>query len=141
AKGRFNEVLVADPAFQIDRISFPGKFAGTGAPTLQVEFAFPAADRASPLESGHWRTVWLENLGRLGLLEDTHRVETFDFKSFRMHYNSFGAEGEPRREPDPAVIHPASNIRPVAPTMQNRNLNGSVPLYLEYVTRVLAEHP
>ena len=141
AKSRFNEILVADPEFQIDRISFPGKFAGTGAPALQIEFAFPVADRETPLEADHWRATWIENLKRLGLLDDTHRVETFDYKSFRMHYNSFGAEGEPRREPDPAILHPESNIRPVAPTLQNRNLNGSVPLYLEYVTRVLAENP
>jgi len=135
----FNEILVADPSFQIDRISFPGRFAKSDAPVLQVEFAFPVADKKTPLKEPHWREAWLGDLRRLRLLGASHRVESFDFKCFRMHYNSFGAEGEPRREPDPSRILPGSNIRPVAPTMQNRNLNGSVPLYLEYVMRVLAE--
>ena len=141
ARTDFNEILVADPSFHLDRISFPGRFTRSGGPVLQVEFAFPAADETTPREAGHWREVWLGDLRRLGLLGDAHQVESFDFKCFRMHYNSFGAEGEPRREPDTTLIHPASNIRPVAPTTQNRNLNSSVPLYLDYVTRVLAEHP
>jgi hypothetical protein len=137
----FNEILVADPSFHIDRVSFPGRFAGTDAPLLQVEFAFPAADERIPLESATWRETWLADLWRLGLVGAAHRVESFEFRCFRMHYNSFGAEGQPRREPDSGQIHPRSNVRPVAPTQQNRNLNGSVPLYLEYVARVLREHP
>lgn len=137
----FNEILVADRSFHLDRISFPGRFDGTDAPLLQVEFAFPAAETEMPLDAAHWNETWLSDLRRLGLLGRDHRVESFDFKRFRMHYNSFGAEGQPRRDPDPGWIHPASNIRAVAPTVANRNLNWSVPLYLEYVTRVLREHP
>ena len=81
------------------------------------------------------------DLRRLGLIGETDRAEDFDFKCVRMHYNSFGAEGEPRIEPDSALLHPESNIRPVAPTTQNRNLNGSVPLYIESIARVLREQP
>jgi hypothetical protein len=141
AAGDYNEILVADPGFHIDRISFRGRFEGSDDPLLQIEFAFPVADESMPLDAGHWRARWLAELERVGLIGGDHELEDFDFKSLRMHYNSFGAEGVERLEPDPSVIHPASNIRPVAPTQQNRNLNGSVPLYLEYVTRVLAENP
>ena len=99
-----------------------------------------ANNESTPLDAGHWRERWLADLRRLGLLGESHRVQDFDFKRVRMHYNSFGAEGRPRQEPDPSALHPSTNIRPVAPTNQNRNLNGSVPLYLDYVARVLNEH-
>jgi hypothetical protein len=141
AESEFNEILVADPTFEIDRISFPGKFAGTDAPVLQVEFAFPVADASTPLDADYWRERWVADLRRLGLLTESHRVSDFDFKKVRMHYNSFGAEGQARIEPDPSMLHPSTNIRPVAPTNQNRNLNGSVPLYIDHVARVLRDNP
>ena len=141
AMSEYNEILVGDPSFHIDRISFPGKLAQTNAPHLQLEFAFPVAHEKVPLESQHWQQTWLSDLKRLGLLGGGHRLESFDFRSFRMHYNSFGAEGEDCRDADPTLLMPDSNIHPVAPTMQNRNINGSVPLYLHQVIDVLAEHP
>ncbi|MCZ6623115.1 MAG: NAD(P)-binding protein [Deltaproteobacteria bacterium] len=141
ADSEYNELLIGDPSFHIDRISFPGKFAQTNAPLLQLEFAFPVAHGSLPLELQYWQQKWLSDLKRLGLLGDRHKLETFDFRNFRMHYNSFGAEGQECCDADPSLLMPESNIHPVAPTMQNRNINGSVPLYLQQVTRVLAEHP
>ena len=105
ADSDYNEILVGDRSFHIDRISFPGRFAGTDLSVLQIEFAFPVADTTRPLDAGHWKKVWLGELRRLGLVGEAHRVETFDLKHFRMHFNSFGAEGEPRREPDLSLIH------------------------------------
>jgi len=141
AISEYNEILIGDPSFHIDRISFPGKFAQTNAPQLQVEFAFPVADQSLPLEPQHWQQTWISDLRRLGLLGDGHRLETFDFRNFRMHYNSFGAEGEETREADPSLLMPGSNIWPVAPTVQHRNINNRVPLYLQQVNRVLSENP
>ena len=141
AMSEYNEILVGDPSFHIDRISFPGKFAQTNAPLLQLEFAFPVAHGSLPLEPQYWQQTWLSDLKRLGLLGGGHRLETFDFRKFRMHFNSFGAEGQECRDADPTLLMPDSNIHPVAPTMQNRNINGSVPLYLEQVISALAEHP
>jgi glycine/D-amino acid oxidase-like deaminating enzyme len=138
ALGSYNEILVGDPSFHIDRVSFPGIFSGSQAPLLQVEFAFPSADTDTPTEPDHWRRTWSSELERLRLLDRRHRVEVFDFRSFRMHYNSFGAEGVELRDADTALLKPGSNIHPVAPTMRNRNLNASVPLYLQSVIGALA---
>jgi hypothetical protein len=140
AISKYNEILIGDPSFHIDRISFPGKFAQTNAPQLQVEFAFPVADQSLPLEPQHWQQTWISDLRRLGLLGDGHRLETYDFRYFRMHYNSFGAEGEECREAAPSLLMPSSNIWPVAPTVQHRNINNRVPLYLQQINRVLTEH-
>jgi|GEM_PF-1472441 len=129
----YNEIIVGDPALHLDRISFPGKFAQTDAPQLQVEFAFPAAGPELPLEAAHWRGVWRDELQQLGLIDKDHRLESFDFRNFRMHFNSFGAEGVPHEEADPTLLRADSNIVPVAPSVLNRNLNASVPRYLEAV--------
>lgn len=133
----YNEIIVGDPALHIDRISFPGKFAQTGEPRLQVEFAFPVADDRLPLEADHWRSAWLDDLRRLGLVADGHALEAFDFRNFRIHFNSYGAEGEPHVEADPSLLRPGSNIVPVAPSVLNRNLNASVPRYLDAVLSAL----
>ncbi len=129
----YNEIIVGDPTLHLDRISFPGKFAQTGEPKLQVEFAFPVADDGLPLEAAHWHSTWLTDLGRLGLINDKHTVEAFDFRNFRIHFNSYGTEGEPHAEADPSLLQPDSNIVPVAPSVLNRNLNASVPRYLDAV--------
>jgi len=141
AISEYNEIIIGDPSFHIDRVSFPGKFAQTNAPQLQVEFAFPVAHGSLPLDLQYWQQTWLSDLKRLGLLGDRHKLETFDFRNFRMHYNSFGAEGEECREADPSLLMPDSNIHPVAPTVQHRNINNRVPLYLQQVNRILAENP
>ncbi|MCC7410162.1 MAG: NAD(P)-binding protein [Gammaproteobacteria bacterium] len=133
ASSRYNEIIVGDPALHIDRISFPGRFAGTDAPQLQLEFAFPVADSDSTPNAEHWQRIWLADLRRLGVLDDAHVVESFDFRHLRMHFNSYGAEGRPHVEADPGLLHEDSNIVPVAPSVLNRNLNSSVPRYLEAV--------
>ncbi len=139
AISQYNEILIGDPSFHMDRINFPGKFARTNAPQLQVEFAFPVADQSLTLKPTDWQERWLSELHRLGLLTGQHQLEMFDFRSFRMHFNSFGAEGEEIRDADPSLLMAGSNIHPVAPTMQNPNINGSVPLYLKHVIGVLVD--
>ncbi|MGE0433336.1 MAG: NAD(P)-binding protein [Planctomycetota bacterium] len=144
ALGDYNELIVGDPALHLDRVNYPGKFNCSGAPQLQCEYAFPVADGERlglPLEADFWRERWLDNLRRIGLIDDRHTVESFDFRNFRMNFNSFGAEGEPRVEADAGLIRDDGNIVAVAPTTQNRNLNGSVPLWLESITQALARVP
>lgn len=134
----YHELLVGDPTHRINRISFPAAFRHSEEPLMQVEFAFPVAE-SWPLEARAWRSLWLEDTRRLGLLDEDHRVEEFDFRSFTMHYNGFGMEGEPLRDADPALLHPGSNVHPVVPSMANLNLNTYVPAVVRQVADVLAD--
>lgn len=136
----YHEILVGDPQHRINRISFPAEFRRSDEPLMQVEFAFPVAE-SWPQEPEAWRSLWLEDTRRLGLLDADHQVEEFDFRSFTMHYNAFGMEGEPLRDADPTLLHPASNVHPVAPSMANLNLNAYVPEVVRQVTAVLADGP
>ena len=70
---------------------------------MQVEYAFPKAEAWS-IDPDHWRTLWLADLRRLGILQADHHVDEFDFKTFCLHYNAFGMEGEALRDADPAVL-------------------------------------
>ena len=106
----------------------PDELRGTGEPLLQVEFAVPVADERWPQDRDTWRRWWLEaTAGALGLLDADHRVEEFDFRSFVMHFNGFGVEGEPLRDADPQLLRADTNIVPVVPSMANLNLNRWVP--------------
>lgn len=131
----FHEILVGDPAHCINRLYRPAAFRESDEPLIQIEYAFPCADER-PLQSAHWLEIWLRNLRALGLIEDTHRVEMFDFKTRKMHFNSFGMEGERLRDADPMLLEPDSNIYPVTPSMANLNLNAHIPSDLEYVESV-----
>lgn len=135
----YHEILVGDPAHPVNRIYFPGLFRESDDPLLQVEFAVPRAAEW-PTEAEHWREAWLGSLRGLGLLQPDHRVEEFDFRAFPLHFNGFGAEGEPLRDADPALLGPDSNIRPVVPSMANLNLNRYVPRAVSYVAAVMAGH-
>ncbi len=104
----------------------------------QIEYAFPEAEDRR-VDQDHWLEVWLEGLRRLGILDDDHRVEEFDFKTRLMHFNGFGMEGEPLRDADPSLLRADTNIRPVTPSMANFNLNIHVPRSIRFVASVLAE--
>ncbi len=134
----YHEILLGDPTLRIKRIHFPARFRESEDPLIQVEYAFPVAE-GRPLEREYWLDAWLGDLKRLGLLDGSHRVEEVDFKSFRMHFNSFGMEGEPLRDADPSLLRRDSNIRPVVPSMANLNLNAHVPATMRYVASVLTE--
>lgn len=136
AAADYHELLVGDPRLRINRITFPARFRVSDEPLVQVEFAFPRAE-AWPTEADYWRDTWLGDLRALGLLDDANQVEEFDFKTFPIHYNAFGMEGEPLREADPSLLRD-SNIRPVAPSLANLNLNTHVPRTVSCVTAVLA---
>lgn len=132
----YHEILVGDPGLRINRLSFPARFREADDPLLQIEFAFPRAEQ-HVLDREWWLDAWLSDLRRLGVVDAGHRVEEFDFKTFCMHYNAFGMEGEPLRDADPAVLRADGNIRAVVPSMANLNLNAHVPRTVEYVTSVL----
>lgn len=134
----YNEILVGDPTIRINRVYFPAGFRESDEPLMQVEFAFAKAEER-PLEREWWLDAWLSDLRRLELIDENHRVEEFDFKTFCMHYNGFGMEGQALRDADASEIQPGSNIRPVTPSMANLNLNGHVPRTIEYVTSVLTD--
>jgi hypothetical protein len=133
----FHELLVGDPSLRMSRVFFPARFRGSDEPLMQIEYAFPAAEDR-PREADWWRAAWLEDAGRLGLVDRRHRVELFDFRSFRMHFNGFGMEGERLRDADPGLLRADSNVRPVVPSMANLNLNDYVPRSVAYVLSVLA---
>ena len=132
-----HELLVGDPALHVNRIHLPGELRGTSEPLLQVEFAVPVADDRWPQDPDHWRSRWEADCRALGLLEPDHRVEEFDHRAFVMHFNGFGAEGEPLRDADPSLLRPDSNVVPIAPSMANLNLNRWVPRAVEQLTGVL----
>ena len=137
ARTEFYELLVGDPRHSINRLYFPAAFREAVEPLMQIEYAFPVAEERS-LAPEHWRTTWLGNLRSLELLDETHEVEMFDFKTRTLHFNSFGMEGERLRDADLALLKKDTNIYPVVPSMANLNLNTHIPRDLEYVESVAA---
>lgn len=137
AHSSFHEILVGDPELQISRIYFPARFRESSEPLMQVEFAVPLRGDW-PTDPEAWLERWSNDLRRVGILDADHRVEEFDFKTRAMHFNSFGMEGIPLVDADPALLHPNSNVRPVVPSMANLNLNAHVPRTIDYVTSVVA---
>jgi len=137
AHGDYHEILVGDPALALNRVDFPARFRESDEPLMQVEFAFPRAEKR-PLDAAAWLARWKSDLTRLGVLDERHRVLLFDFKTRAMHFNGFGAEGEPLRDADPALIRESSNLRALAPSMANLNLNAHVPRVIAEVEREMA---
>lgn len=132
----FDELLVGDPSHVLNRVYLPSRFRNADEPYLQIEFSFPANEER-PLEPEHWRASWMESLRRLGLVKD-QAVKEFDFKTFVMHFNAYGAEGKPLQDADPSVLVD-SNIHPVVPSLANLNLNRYVPRVVRDVSALLAE--
>jgi hypothetical protein len=136
ARTSYHEVLVGDRTHHVNRIHFPAAFRESTDPLVQIEFAVPgAADW--PTDPAWWSEQWVGSLSRLELIGDDHRVEEFDFRSFPMHFNAFGAEGEPLRDADPGLLRADTNVRPVVPSMANLNLNRYVPRAVRYVADVI----
>jgi hypothetical protein len=107
---------------------------------MQIDFAVPCLDNPST-DPEYWRRTWVEDLTRLGILDSGHSVEMFDYKTNRMHFNSYGMEGEPLVDADPALLRADTNVRPLTPSMANLNLNSHIPRNIAYVTSVLAASP
>lgn len=135
----YHELLIGDPSHSMNRVYFPGRFRGSDEALMQIEFSFPRSDD-HPLDGDLWRDRWLASCRRLGILDDAHQVEEFDFRSFPIHFNAFGVEGEALIDADPSLLRGDTNIRPVTPSMANWNLNTYVPMVVEYVSSVLAKH-
>ena len=133
----FHEILVGDITHRINRIYFPALFRRTDDALLQVEFALPLASDL-PTDAEYWRESWLTSLRELGVLDHSHAVELFDFKTRAMHFNAFGMEGEPLVDADPGLLRADSNVYPPMPSMANLNLNSHVPRTVAYVTDVLS---
>lgn len=133
----YHEILVGDPRHEINRVSFPGAFRGSGDALMQVEFAFPLAENR-PLDGEAWRASWAASLSDLGVLNAAHRIEIFDFKTRPLHFNGYGMEGVKLIDADADLLDAASNVHPIAPSMSNLNLNAHLPADIAYVTNVLA---
>lgn len=133
----YHEILVGDPSHRINRVYFPARFRESDEPLMQVEYAFPRVEER-PLEREWWLDAWWSDLLRLGLVGERHEVAEFDFRTFCLHYNAFGMEGEPLCDADPTMLRADSNVHPVVPSMANLNLNSHVPRTIRYVTSVLA---
>jgi hypothetical protein len=138
ARSEHHELLVGDPSLLVNRVHLPGLFRGTGEALLQVELAVPVADERYGANAEWWRQRWVADLTRLGLLDARHRVVEFDFRAITTHFNGFGAEGEPLRDADPALVRADSNVVPLAPSMANLNLNRWVPRVIEQVSALIA---
>ena len=137
ATSDYLELLVGDPDFRINRVYFPGRFRESDDPLLQLEYAAPVAlDLSNDAE--HWRERWVADLQRMGVLDDGHSIDEFDYKSVVMHFNGFGMEGERLQDADPSQLHPSTNLRPVVPSMANLNLNNHVPRTVAYVSEQIA---
>ena len=135
----YQEILVGDPRYQINRLYFPGAFRGVSEPRLQIEFAFPVAEEDKRgLDSSEWCNRWHDDLRALGLLGESHQVELFDFKTRQLHFNGFGMEGVPLEDADPDLIDSDSNVYPLTPSMANLNLNDHVPRTVAGVAQLLA---
>ena len=132
----YHEILVGDPTIPINRVSMVGKIRDDGSPLLQIENAFPlAAD--DPIDAPHWQAAWTDALRRIGVITD-HKIEAFDFKTFPMHFNAYGMEGEALVDADPSLIDPNANLFPVSPSMANWNTNTYIPRVIREVTQRLA---
>jgi protoporphyrinogen oxidase len=136
--GEYQEILVGDPTFHINRLYFPARFRESEEPLLQIEFCFPRAEDR-PENPEHWMTLWLEDLKRLGTISDEHEVRDFDFKTVPIHFNSFGMEGVPLEDADPCLIRADSNLHSVVPSMNNLNLNNHVPRTVADVTAIVCK--
>lgn len=137
ARTDFHELLVGDPRFRLNRVSFPAAFRHDDEPLVQVEFAYPVHDERWVMEPDDWRDRWLDDLRRIGVLDATHRVDDFDFRAFGVHFNGYGAEGAELRDADPSLLAPDTNLLPLAPSMANLNINRYVPRVVRDVTAVM----
>lgn len=134
----FDELLFGDPSHAINRLYFPARFRSSDEPLMQIEFAFPEADDERPRDAEHYKASWWKSLLEIGIVREDDRIETFDFKSFVLHFNAYGAEGEPLQDADPSVLVD-SNIIPVVPSLANLNLNRYVPRVVRDMTALLAD--
>ena len=121
----------------MNRVFFPSFFRRSDEALMQVEYSFPRADPRE-IDALTWKEIWLADARRCGLIDDDHRVELFDFKTFCMHFNGYGMEGQALVDADPSLVRQDSNIHPVVPSMANLNLNRYVPRTVELVASVLA---
>ena len=121
----------------INRMHFPARFRHSDESLLQIEFAVPAHDPSWEWSDAEWRERWLDDARRLAVIDADHRVEEFDVRSFVMHFNAFGAEGEALQDADPSLLDPDTNIIPVVPSMANLNLNRYVPRVVRDVKSAL----
>ncbi len=136
----YNEILLGDPELRLNRVYFPATFRESDEPLMQIDYAVPCLEDP-PTDADYWRQAWTEDLTKLGILDQDHRVEMFDYKTNRMHFNSYGMEGERLIDADPSVLRDDSNIRPLTPSMGNLNLNSHIPRNIAYVTSILAVPP
>jgi len=133
----YHELLFGDPDYRMNRVFFPSFFRRSDEALMQVEYSFPKADPRE-IDAETWKEIWLADARRCGLIDDDHRVELFDFKTFCMHFNGYGMEGQALVDADPSLVRQDSNIHPVVPSMANLNLNRYVPRTVELVASVLA---
>lgn len=137
AATEFHEILVGDPRYRINRVHVPSAIRGTDDALLQVEFAFPIHEEAWSSDADEWLSCWVGDLRSLGLLTAGHQVLEADFRSFVLHFNGFGAEGEELVDADPVLLGDDTNVVPLAPSMANLNLNRSVPRVVRDVVAAL----
>ncbi len=83
----------AIPGSAINRVHFPDELRGTDEPPDADRVRLPS--ECGRVDAGRRRVARsvARRRARVGLLDEDHQVEEFDFRSFQMHFNAFGAEG------------------------------------------------
>lgn len=76
---RFHEILVGDGAVPVNRISLPGKIAGSSNNLIQVEYSYPVGDLELTSES--WKARCLDYFRKLDLVQPDAQVTDFHFLS------------------------------------------------------------
>ncbi len=119
-----HEILVGSKDLLINRVSFPGKLAGDDAPTLQLEFNFPAGEY--PRDEQYWRERWARDLSTMGLVEPAGVRRAHILATPRGFLMRDDAETVKRGLMD-SLDRLGSNVRVPYPSFGPENINRLLP--------------
>lgn len=79
----YHELLIGDPDFPVNRISFPGLIAGTENCQIQTEVSFPEGELK--YSDDQWKEKYLDCFHKLGLVGSDHCI-----KHFKLDHSCWG---------------------------------------------------
>lgn len=79
----YHELLIGDPDFPVNRISFPGLIAGTENCQIQTEVSFSHGELK--YDDEQWKDIYLDCFRKLGFIGSSHQI-----KHFRLDHNIWG---------------------------------------------------
>ena len=89
---RFHEILVGDYGVPINRISLPGKIAGSKNNLIQVEYSYPVG--AVEITGENWKARCLDYFRQLDLIQSDAEATDFDFLSANKGFVSLNDPSE-----------------------------------------------